>query len=75
MNAPSVMAPERANTPLGVLQSVFGYEVFRSHQADIIEDVMAGQDCFVLMPTGAENPYVIKCPLSCDPGRPSSCRR
>lgn len=52
MNAPSVMAPERANTPLGVLQSVFGYEAFRSHQADIIEDVMAGQDCFVLMPTG-----------------------
>jgi ATP-dependent DNA helicase RecQ len=52
MNAPSVMASERANTPLGVLQSVFGYEVFRSHQADIIEDVMAGQDCFVLMPTG-----------------------
>ncbi|QAB16516.1 DNA helicase RecQ [Hydrogenovibrio thermophilus] len=46
------MASERANTPLGVLQSVFGYEVFRSHQADIIEDVMAGQDCFVLMPTG-----------------------
>ncbi|AZR83115.1 ATP-dependent DNA helicase RecQ [Thiomicrospira sp. S5] len=46
------MAPERANTPLGVLQSVFGYEAFRSHQADIIEDVMAGQDCFVLMPTG-----------------------
>ncbi len=52
MNAPSVMASERANTPLGVLQSVFGYEAFRSHQADIIEDVMAGQDCFVLMPTG-----------------------
>ncbi len=52
MNAPSVMASERANTPLGVLQSVFGYEAFRSHQADIIEDLMVGQDCFVLMPTG-----------------------
>ncbi|KUJ73941.1 hypothetical protein AVO42_00525 [Thiomicrospira sp. XS5] len=39
-------------TPLSVLQSVFGYEAFRSHQADIIDDVVAGQDCFVLMPTG-----------------------
>ncbi|MGC9386655.1 MAG: DNA helicase RecQ [Hydrogenovibrio sp.] len=37
---------------LRVLQSVFGFEAFRSHQADVIADVLTGQDCFVLMPTG-----------------------
>ncbi|HIJ33958.1 MAG TPA: ATP-dependent DNA helicase RecQ, partial [Gammaproteobacteria bacterium] len=34
------------------LQSVFGYSHFRPHQQEIIEDVTAGKDTFVLMPTG-----------------------
>ncbi len=40
------------NLALDVLQSVFGYESFRTQQAEIIEDVIEGHDCFVLMPTG-----------------------
>lgn len=35
-----------------VLQTVFGYRQFRSHQAGIIEALISGQDAFVLMPTG-----------------------
>ena len=35
-----------------VLETVFGYRQFRSHQAGIIEALIAGQDAFVLMPTG-----------------------
>ena len=35
-----------------VLKSVFGYDQFRGHQKDIIEQVIAGQDALVLMPTG-----------------------
>ncbi|MDG6774009.1 DNA helicase RecQ [Thiomicrorhabdus sp. ZW0627] len=35
-----------------VLQTVYGYESFRPQQASIIEDLVSGLDCFVLMPTG-----------------------
>jgi ATP-dependent DNA helicase RecQ len=37
---------------LHVLQSVFGYPVFRGEQADIIELIAGGGDALVLMPTG-----------------------
>jgi len=45
----------QANTSaraLHVLQSVFGYPVFRGQQAEIIELVAQGGDALVLMPTG-----------------------
>ncbi len=35
-----------------VLQSVFGYDEFRGQQKEIIEQLIAGQDALVLMPTG-----------------------
>jgi len=44
--------PPKNNLALDVLQSVFGYNAFRDQQAEIIEDVIQGHDCFVLMPTG-----------------------
>ena len=34
------------------LQTVFGYASFRPHQQGIIEELVAGKDAFVLMPTG-----------------------
>ncbi|MFP6807179.1 MAG: DNA helicase RecQ [Pseudomonadales bacterium] len=37
---------------LTVLQDTFGFEQFRSHQSDIIESLIAGDDALVLMPTG-----------------------
>ncbi len=35
-----------------ILKSVFGYDDFRGQQKDIIDQVIAGQDALVLMPTG-----------------------
>jgi ATP-dependent DNA helicase RecQ len=35
-----------------ILQRIYGYDDFRSHQAVAIEHVLAGGDCLVLMPTG-----------------------
>ncbi|MHA7879715.1 MAG: DNA helicase RecQ [Saccharospirillum sp.] len=40
------------NTPLSVLQRVFGYDAFRGPQAAIIDAMVQGQDALVLMPTG-----------------------
>lgn len=37
---------------LQILQSTFGYNEFRFHQKNIIEQVIAGKDAVVLMPTG-----------------------
>lgn len=34
------------------LQSTFGYSSYRPHQQEVIEGVIAGEDAFVLMPTG-----------------------
>jgi ATP-dependent DNA helicase RecQ len=40
------------NTPLDILKTVFGYEQFRGQQQAAIEQVLAGGDALVLMPTG-----------------------
>ena len=38
--------------PEKVLREVFGYDRFRHHQKEIIDTLIAGGDCLVLMPTG-----------------------
>ncbi|QSZ58578.1 DNA helicase RecQ [Rhizobium sp. ZX09] len=38
--------------PLQILKTVYGYDSFRGRQAEIIRHVMAGNNAFVLMPTG-----------------------
>ena len=39
-------------TPLGLLAQYYGYNEFRGSQLDIINTVVAGGNCLVLMPTG-----------------------
>lgn len=52
--APAVRraAPSRYSTAREALHTVFGYDEFRSDQADIVAQVIAGGDAVVLMPTG-----------------------
>ena len=40
-------------TPHSILQKYFGYDAFRLNQLEIIEEVVANRDVFVLMPTGS----------------------
>ena len=54
------------NTPLRLLQEVFGHPAFRGAQAEIIDHVLAGGDALVLMPTGGgksacyQNPALLR---------------
>tara|TARA_B100001123_G_scaffold65537_2_gene72697 strand:- start:4171 stop:6303 length:2133 start_codon:yes stop_codon:yes gene_type:complete len=48
--------------PLTVLRDVFGYDEFRPGQLEVIEAVLAGQDCIALMPTGAGKSLTFQIP-------------
>ena len=54
---PPVPVNARLDSPLPtdpqtILQGVFGYEAFRGQQQPVVEQVIAGGDALVLMPTG-----------------------
>ncbi len=51
-----------------VLADVFGYRDFRSHQADIIATVIAGDDALALMPTGGGKSLCYQIPALVRPG-------
>src|SRR6187551_246619 len=43
----------QGKAPREVLKSFFGFDNFKGMQEDIIKNVLAGKDTFVIMPTGA----------------------
>jgi len=50
------------------LQTVYGYDDFRPGQAEVIEAVLAGRDCLVLMPTGGGKSLCYQVPALIRPG-------
>ncbi len=40
------------HTPLKTLNTIFGFTAFRPYQEQIVDTIIAGNDAFVLMPTG-----------------------
>lgn len=55
-------------SPLHVLQHTFGYPAFRHNQQQIIEQVLAGKNAVVLMPTGGGKSLCYQVPALCLPG-------
>lgn len=55
-------------TALGALHEVFGYDAFRGDQAAIVEQVIAGGDAIVLMPTGGGKSITYQVPALVRPG-------
>lgn len=54
--------------PRETLRRVFGFECFRPHQEQIIQDLIAGRDAFVLMPTGGGKSLCYQIPALHRPG-------
>lgn len=55
-------------TPIQVLQQTYGYENFRDQQEIIINDIIAGHNAMVLMPTGAGKSLCYQIPAMCRAG-------
>ncbi len=53
---------------LHILRSIFGYDQFRLHQADVIATVLDGRDALVLMPTGGGKSLCYQIPAIARPG-------
>jgi ATP-dependent DNA helicase RecQ len=54
--------------PAHILKTVYGYDAFRGPQAGIIDHVMAGNNAFVLMPTGGGKSLCYQIPAMSRPG-------
>ena len=55
-------------SPAKILNEVFGFKTFRPQQQEIVEKVVAGEDAFVLMPTGGGKSLCYQIPALCLPG-------
>jgi ATP-dependent DNA helicase RecQ len=53
---------------LETLRRVFGYPAFRGEQAAVVEHLVGGGDCLVLMPTGAGKSLCYQVPALLRPG-------
>ena len=52
-------------SPQQILKNTFGYDNFRGNQEEIVNHVIAGKSCFVMMPTGGGKSLCYQIPALC----------
>ena len=52
-------------SPQKILKNTFGYDNFRGNQEEIVNHVIAGKSCFVMMPTGGGKSLCYQIPALC----------
>lgn len=55
-------------SPSQILKDYYGFDAFRTQQEDIVQDLIAGQDLLVLMPTGGGKSLCYQIPSMLRPG-------
>ena len=68
MMGATITGTGKGGPPQQILSSVFGYRAFRGQQERIIEGVIAGESCCVLMPTGGGKSLCYQIPALCRRG-------
>ena len=56
------------HAPDALLASIFGFPDFRPGQAEIVDAVLAGQNCLAIMPTGGGKSLCFQLPALCRSG-------
>ena len=63
-----VIADNSRMSALSILQKTYGYHAFRGQQQAVIDQVIAGENAFVLMPTGGGKSLCYQIPALCRDG-------
>lgn len=62
------VSPKTLATPTEILAKYFGYKTFRPLQETVVNSIINGKDCLVLMPTGGGKSICYQVPALCLPG-------
>lgn len=62
------MNTKKKQSPLHILQTIYGYQNFRSQQEEIVNHIIEGKNAFVLMPTGSGKSLCYQIPSLCMEG-------